>query len=63
LFPAGDGKFTTKRTTGLTEAVSRLKSELNPTNLSPGAIDRLQQDASELRQGVLFVDNDPLTQR
>ncbi len=52
-----------QRTADLTQAIARLKGELNPATITKEDVDRIQQDAADLREGVLLADNDPLTQR
>ena len=52
-----------KRTADLTQALSQLRSELNPAALNQEDIDRIKKDAADLREGLLLADDDPQEQR
>ena len=52
-----------KRMADLTQALSELKAELSPTIINQDDIERIQQDAADLRHGVGLADDDPKEQR
>lgn len=52
-----------KRADDLTAALAHLKAELRPVVLQQEQIDRIQQDAANIRRGIELADNDPGTQR
>lgn len=52
-----------KRAADLTQALTNLRNELTPTTITRDVINRIQQDAADMRVGILQADDDPVTQR